>query len=179
MQIFEEAIAAGLGREHAFCVFRKTCGDIPVVEPNGDFFSCDHFVDVAHRVGNIMETSLAELLESPGQRSFGQAKLDSLPRYCKSCEVLAMCNGGCPKDRILLRRTAKTGSITFAPDTSAFSRIAALSSSRSRLYRKRGMPMAKGCAGGKAAREEQQSRAATTPVPAAAAGSTRNAAWAK
>ncbi len=101
VQIFEEAIAAGLGREHALCVFRKTCGDIPVVEANGDFFCCDHFADVSHRVGNIMKTPLADLLESPGQRSFGQAKLHSLPRYCKSCEVLAMCNGGCPKDRIL------------------------------------------------------------------------------
>ena len=101
VQIFEEAISAGLGREHALCVFRKTCGDIPVVEAKGDFFCCDHFADVSHRVGNIMKTPLADLLESPGQRSFGQAKLDRLPRFCKSCEVLTMCNGGCPKDRFL------------------------------------------------------------------------------
>ncbi|MCK4557625.1 MAG: SEC-C domain-containing protein, partial [Candidatus Aminicenantes bacterium] len=44
---------------------------------------------------------LVELLESPAQRAFGQAKLDTLPRYCQECEVRAMCNGECPKNRLL------------------------------------------------------------------------------
>jgi uncharacterized protein len=39
------------------------------------------------------------MLESPEQRKFGQDKWDTLPRYCRECEVLSMCNGGCPKDR--------------------------------------------------------------------------------
>jgi uncharacterized protein len=30
---------------------------------------------------------------------FGRAKRDSLPRACRECGVLSMCNGGCPKDR--------------------------------------------------------------------------------
>ena len=101
VQIFEEAIATALGREHGLCIFRETCGDIPVVEHNGDFFSCDHFVDEAHCPGNIMETPLASLLDSPEQRAFGQAKRNRLPRFCRTCEVLSMCNGGCPKDRFL------------------------------------------------------------------------------
>jgi uncharacterized protein len=101
VQIFEEAIGTAFGRDHGLCIFRKTCGDIPVVEHNGDFFSCDHFVDPDHHLGNIRETPLVELLESPSQRAFGKAKLDSLPRCCKACDVLAMCNGGCPKDRFL------------------------------------------------------------------------------
>jgi uncharacterized protein len=101
VQIFEEAFATALGQEHALCIFRKNCGDIPVIEHNGDFFSCDHFVDAEHHLGNIKETPLVELLESPSQRAFGQAKLDGLPRFCKACEVLALCNGGCPKDRFL------------------------------------------------------------------------------
>ena len=101
VQIFEEAARTALGHEHALCIFRKTCGDVPVIEHNGDFFSCDHFVDAEHRLGNIQETSLVELLESPAQRAFGQAKLDTLPRYCQTCEVVAMCNGGCPKDRFI------------------------------------------------------------------------------
>jgi uncharacterized protein len=101
VQIFEEAIGTAFGQDHALCIFRKTCGDIPVIEHNGDFFSCDHFVDMEHRLGNIRKTPLVELLESPSQRAFGQAKLYRLPRFCKACEVLEMCNGGCPKDRIL------------------------------------------------------------------------------
>ncbi len=37
----------------------------------------------------------------PQQRAFGNAKRDTLPRYCRECEVRFICNGGCPKDRIL------------------------------------------------------------------------------
>lgn len=101
VQIFEEAARTALGQDHSLCIFRKTCGDIPVIEHNGDFFSCDHFVDAEHCLGNIQETPLVKLLESPAQREFGQAKLDTLPRYCQACEVRVMCNGGCPKNRLL------------------------------------------------------------------------------
>jgi len=101
VQIFEEAARTAFGQEHSLCIFRQTCGDIPVVEHNGDFYSCDHFVDVEHRLGNIKETPLVELLESPAQRAFGRAKLEALPRYCLKCGVRAMCNGECPKNRFL------------------------------------------------------------------------------
>ena len=101
VQIFEEAARTAFDQEHSLCIFRPTCGDIPVVEHNGDFYSCDHYVDAEHRLGNIMETPLVELLESPAQRAFGRAKLEALPVYCKRCEVRAMCNGGCPKNRFL------------------------------------------------------------------------------
>jgi uncharacterized protein len=109
VQIFEEAIATALGREHRLCIFRKTCGDIPVVEHNGDFFSCDHFVDLQHRVGNVQDTPLVELLDHPSQKAFGQAKLDGLPGFCRNCEFLAMCNGGCPKDRFLTTPGGEAG----------------------------------------------------------------------
>ena len=101
IQIFEEAARTAFDQEHALCIFRKTCGDIPVLEHNGDVYSCDHFVTPEHRLGNIRETRLVELLESPQQKAFGQLKSDTLPRYCLSCEVLEMCNGGCPKDRFV------------------------------------------------------------------------------
>jgi uncharacterized protein len=109
VQIFEEAARTAFGQEHSLCIFRPTCGDIPVIEHNGDFFSCDHFVDDEHRLGNIIETPLVELLESPAQRAFGQAKLGTLPRYCQECEVRAMCNGGCPKNRFLLTPDGAAG----------------------------------------------------------------------
>jgi len=38
VQTFEEAARPALGMEHSLCVFRETCGQIPVVEHNGDFF---------------------------------------------------------------------------------------------------------------------------------------------
>ena len=109
VQIFEEAARTAFEQEHSLCIFRPTCGDIPVVEHNGDFFSCDHYVDNEHCLGNIRETPLVELLESPAQKAFGQAKLDTLPRYCQECEVSAMCNGECPKNRFLHTQDGEAG----------------------------------------------------------------------
>ncbi len=101
VQLFDEAARPARGLEHSLCIFRETCGDIPVLEHNGDLYSCDHFVDKQHLLGNITETRLAELLASPAQMQFGNAKRDLLPRYCLQCDVRAMCNGGCPKDRFI------------------------------------------------------------------------------
>ncbi len=101
IQNFDEALRPFVGVEHALCVFKRTCGDVVVVEHNGDFYSCDHFVVPEHRIGNIRETHLGEMIESAAQRKFGRDKLDRLPRYCLECEVLTSCNGGCPKDRFI------------------------------------------------------------------------------
>jgi uncharacterized protein len=109
VQIFEEAARTAFNQEHSLCIFRPTCGDIPVIEHNGDFYSCDHFVDAEHCRGNIKDTPLVELLESPAQRAFGKAKLDTLPRYCQECEVRAMCNGECPKNRFLKTPEGEAG----------------------------------------------------------------------
>lgn len=105
IQIIEEALRTAFGQEHSLCVFRPVCGRVPVVEHNGDFYCCDHFVDASHKLGNVMETDLVTLLESPEQRAFGMRKYTMLPQYCLQCEVLDMCHGACPKDRFL-----------FAPD---------------------------------------------------------------
>jgi uncharacterized protein len=109
IQIFEEAAGTALGQEHTLCIFKKSCGDVPVIEHNGDFFACDHFVDKEHHFGNIRETRLVDLIEGPTQRAFGQVKWNSLPRYCLECGVLPLCNGGCPKDRILRTPDGEAG----------------------------------------------------------------------
>lgn len=44
---------------------------------------------------------MVEMLESAAQKKFGMAKRDRLPRHCLECHVVAMCNGGCPKDRFM------------------------------------------------------------------------------
>ena len=99
VQIIEEAARTAFDQDHTLCIFKVNCGGVPVVEHNGDFYSCDHFVDREHRLGNIMNQSLADLLDSSRQKEFGMKKSETLPSYCKKCEVLAMCNGECPKNR--------------------------------------------------------------------------------
>ena len=100
VQVFEEALRTAFGQEHSLCIFRPTCGDIPVLEHNGDFYSCDHFVDGNHLLGNLRDNSLIELIEDPRLRGFGEAKLEGLPRLCRECLVRDMCNGECPKNRL-------------------------------------------------------------------------------
>ncbi len=109
VQIIEEAARTSFGQEHSLCIFRPVCGDIPVVERNGDFYSCDHFVDVEHHLGNIRDTPLGELLDSPAQKVFGLAKLERLPRFCRACEVRVMCNGECPKNRFVRAPDGEAG----------------------------------------------------------------------
>jgi uncharacterized protein len=109
VQIFEEAAKPAYYQDHSLCIFRPTCGDVPVVEHNGDFYSCDHFVTPEHRLGNILMTPLIELIEDPAQLAFGQAKREALPRYCRECDVRNMCNGGCPKDRIIRTPDGEAG----------------------------------------------------------------------
>ena len=101
IQIFEEAIRTAFGQDHTLCIFKSTCGGVPVVEHNGDFFSCDHYVNDVHRLGNILESTLAEMLDSQEQKAFGRAKLGTLPRYCLECGVRNMCGGECPKNRFI------------------------------------------------------------------------------
>jgi len=101
IQIFEEALRTAFGQEHTLCIFRKECGGVPVVEHNGDFYSCDHYVDDGHLLGNIRDHSLAFYLDHAAQQAFGKAKASTLPQYCLRCEVLEMCNGECPKNRFI------------------------------------------------------------------------------
>jgi uncharacterized protein len=109
IQIFEEAARTAFNQEHTLCIFKINCGGVPVVEHNGDFFSCDHYVNIDHKLGNIKDHSLTCLLESEKQQAFGKAKSENLPEYCLECEVRAMCNGECPKNRFILTPDGEKG----------------------------------------------------------------------
>jgi len=109
IQIFEEAARTAFNQEHTLCIFKENCGGVPVVEHTGDFYSCDHYVDSAHLLGNIGEHSLSWFLDSDRQRNFGKIKSLKLPQYCIKCEVRSMCNGECPKNRFITAPDGEAG----------------------------------------------------------------------
>ena len=109
IQIFEEAARTAFNQKHTLCIFKKNCGGVPVVEHNGDFYSCDHYVNNEHLLGNITDHSLSYFLDSKRQMDFGNAKSDTLPNYCIECEFLSMCNGECPKNRFMLTPDGEPG----------------------------------------------------------------------
>ena len=98
---FDGALAGWLEMAGTVCSFGPTCGLGMALEHNGDLYSCDHFVEPNYYLGNILKTPMIDLVSSEKQRRFGQDKKDSLPRTCRECEVLHICNGECPKNRFL------------------------------------------------------------------------------
>lgn len=109
VQVFDQALSAWLGMEPSLCVFRRECGRALAIEHNGDLYSCDHFVEPEYLLGNIRETPLLELANSPQQRAFGAAKSATLPRYCRECDVRFACHGECPKNRFLTAPDGEPG----------------------------------------------------------------------
>lgn len=119
VQLFDVTLEALFGR-HLLCIHAPTCGLGPALEYNGDLYSCDHFVEPGYRLGNIHETHMMELMASPAQRKFGLDKRDSLTAQCTNCEVRALCNGGCPKDRFALSRDGEEGQNYLCPGLELF-----------------------------------------------------------
>jgi uncharacterized protein len=111
VQAFDTALAHWLDLDGVgLCVHEETCGRSVALEHNGDLYSCDHFVSPEHRLGNIADgRTLLQLVDSPAQRAFGDAKRSTLTAQCRSCDVRFACHGGCPKDRFLTTATGEPG----------------------------------------------------------------------
>lgn len=96
--------------QYTLCVHSPECGRAPVVEHNGDVYSCDHYVERGYLLGNVGEQAFATMLESPLQQSFGTGKRTDLPSQCIQCPVRWACHGGCPKDRFARTADGEVGS---------------------------------------------------------------------
>lgn len=101
VQIFDVTLANWVGHPGGICIFDESCGQAMALEHNGDLYACDHYVEPRYRIGNIRTESLSVLVNSEVQKTFGSAKKTTLPAYCRACEFQRLCNGGCPKNRIL------------------------------------------------------------------------------
>ncbi len=105
---FDVALGSWLGQHNA-CIVSPTCGGALVLEHNGDVYSCDHYVEPDHLLGNVRRTPLKTLVASEKQRRFGQAKFDTLPQYCRECPVLFACYGECPRNRFITTPSGEAG----------------------------------------------------------------------
>jgi uncharacterized protein len=109
VQHFDAALANWAGAPAGICIFSEKCGRALAVEHNGDVYSCDHYVYPRYQLGNLMNTALATLVDSPQQTAFGDAKASTLPRYCRECPVRFACHGECPKHRFLKTPAGEPG----------------------------------------------------------------------
>jgi uncharacterized protein len=106
---FDGALAGWLDMAGTVCIFGPTCGLGVALEHNGDLYSCDHFVEPKHLLGNILDTPLIDLVASEKQLGFGRDKKEALPRYCRDCEFLRVCHGECPKNRFVATPDGEPG----------------------------------------------------------------------
>jgi len=120
VQMFDTALANWYREPAGLCVHAETCGLALALEHTGDVYSCDHYVEPAYRLGNIRQTHLLDLVASPRQQEFGQAKRDTLPQYCRDCDVRFACHGGCPKDRFAVTPDGEPGLHYLCPSYKAF-----------------------------------------------------------
>ena len=107
--LFDATLANWCGVMPGTCAYDRTCGGNSVIEHNGDLYPCDHFVYPAYRLGNIGETPIRTMMESPRQVKFGIDKRNSLPAKCFRCKYLHLCNGECPKHRFNRTENGETG----------------------------------------------------------------------
>ena len=99
VQMFDVALANWVGEPPGLCIHSETCGLALALEHTGDLYSCDHFVEPKYLLGNIAEHRMLDLVSSERQVRFGLDKRDTLPQFCRACDVRFACHGGCPKDR--------------------------------------------------------------------------------
>lgn len=109
VQLFDATLANWAGEPPGICAYSPTCGHAAVMEADGNVYSCDHFVFPEYRLGNLHTHTLAELLYSPRQTLFGQAKTTSLPKQCLQCQWRFACHGECPRNRFCHTTDGESG----------------------------------------------------------------------
>ena len=75
IQIFEEAARTAFNQEHTLCIFKVNCGGVPVVEHNGDFYSCDHYVNKEHCLEISWIILLSTSLKVKGRKHLAELNL--------------------------------------------------------------------------------------------------------
>ena len=96
VQLFMEALNVYAGGTQSLCWLQRRCGRVLVTESDGSVYSCDHFVNDDHYLGNVRTDDLEEMARK--NDSFGLLK-EKLNEKCRNCRFLFLCNGGCIKDR--------------------------------------------------------------------------------
>jgi len=108
VRLFDAMLSRAVGAPIHYCPLGEACDAYLVVEHNGDVYPCDFFVRPEQKLGNIMNGELFQLLDVDVARRFSAGKKDYADA-CASCEYLAMCYGGCQKDRLVRQKDRLNG----------------------------------------------------------------------
>lgn len=92
---FEQFFGGVIGHPQDICSFTGHCTHFICINSDGDVFSCDTSPqDDDHLFGNILKTSLQELLRSSKYTAFS-CRTQQIPSSCKQCRFFTHCHNGC------------------------------------------------------------------------------------
>ena len=100
---FDSILSYYVAGRQTICTFDKQCSQYIVIEHAGDAYPCDFFVQPNWRLGSILQTPIEKLAAGALKRKFARNK-KNLCNKCLVCRHLAICRGGCMKDRVSFDR---------------------------------------------------------------------------
>ena len=98
IRLFDSILEYLVSGKRNSCIMGTDCRQYLVVEYDGSVYPCDFFVRDDLKLGNIMNGSFREFVESPVYQRFGLEKAN-YDAECRACQWLALCHGDCQKFR--------------------------------------------------------------------------------
>lgn len=98
IRIITDVMARLFGRGASLCSMQGTaCGKFLTIFPDGRVYFCDDYTwGKFGELGNILDCSISQIIDGDRfkqMRRFAKNRL----KKCRRCEVVAVCNGGCPR----------------------------------------------------------------------------------
>ncbi|MGI6238822.1 MAG: anaerobic sulfatase maturase [Christensenellales bacterium] len=95
---FDNVLDMLAGRPPESCGMSGVCACHIVVESDGGVYPCDFYVHDSHRLGSLLDQSLASLLASDAAAQFIEESR-ALPAQCEVCPHRSLCRNGCRRYR--------------------------------------------------------------------------------
>ncbi len=95
---FDNFVMLASGRPAECCGMNGMCSQNLVVEADGGAYPCDFYVLDEWRLGNIADSSIAELYATERAQEFLR-RSRRIPEKCRTCRYFRLCRGGCARYR--------------------------------------------------------------------------------
>ncbi len=95
---FDNFVMLAQGRCAECCGMNGVCPANLVIEADGGAYPCDFYVLDEWRCGNIVDNTVAEIMNSDAAKRFRQRSYE-IDEKCKKCKYYFLCRGGCARYR--------------------------------------------------------------------------------
>jgi uncharacterized protein len=101
IRFFANTLSSLLGGRCSLCsmVNQNSCGSIPTINWNGDFYFCDNYEgnDMFY-LGNLINSDIGTMIENQTWKKIKEdIKKYQTELSCPNCDIAKVCGGGCPR----------------------------------------------------------------------------------